>query len=114
MTAEWCDCGRLNQDPCDVCRSLACEDAPKLAHEMAHANIGALLWTVRDIIDDLIKIRNREFGPLLDNEAEELIKIAGSLTWLLTDLQVAKANKNAQDITRRFQRSIERLIDGQA
>jgi hypothetical protein len=65
-------------------------DAPQLAKDMTHASIGNLLFSLRDTVNDLISIRVREFGPLLENEEGELLAIKNSLDWLLSDIRESR------------------------
>ena len=63
------------------------EDIAQLARETTHAHVGALLYGLRDTVDQLIAIRVREFGPLLDGEYDELMAIKGNLEFLLSDIK---------------------------
>ena len=60
--------------------------------DRTHANIGALLFGLRDAVEQLIAIRVREFGPLLDGEEQELTAINQSLQWLLSDIQAMRGH----------------------
>jgi len=66
------------------------QDAPKLARDITHATVGTLLFGLRETIDQLIAIRVREFGPLLQDEEGELMAIKNSLDWLLSDIRESR------------------------
>jgi hypothetical protein len=65
-------------------------DELKLAEDVAHAQIGQILFGLRETVNDLIAIRVREFGPLLENEEGELFAIKNSLDWLLSDIRESR------------------------
>jgi len=66
------------------------QDAPRLAKDITHATVGILLFGLRETIDQLIAIRVREFGPLLQDEEGELMAIKNSLDWLLSDIRESR------------------------
>ena len=66
------------------------EDVASLARETTHAHIGALLYGLRDTTEQLIAIRTREFGRLLDGEEAELMAIKLSLDLLLSDIKESR------------------------
>ncbi len=69
------------------------EHAPKLARDVAYAQVGGLLYGLREVVDSLIAIRVREFGDLLEGEEDELIQIKGSLDFLLSDIRESRIQK---------------------
>lgn len=72
-------------------------DAPKLARDVIHANIGMHLFSMRRSIDDLIKIRlDREYGPLLEAEEGELMALRQSLEFLLSDIRESRVATSRQ------------------
>lgn len=67
------------------------DDAPKLARDVTHARVGNLLFDLREVVNDLIKIRLSPVGsPLVADEEGELIAIKSSLDFLLSDIQEAR------------------------
>lgn len=72
------------------------ENEPKLAKDVTHAAIGMHLYAMRGCIDELIAIRTREFGPLLDDEEGELMSLRQSLEWLLSDIRESRVAKSRQ------------------
>jgi hypothetical protein len=67
------------------------EDIFKLSiKEREQANIGALLFGIRDQVDQLIAIR--KYGRLLDGEFGELMAIRQKLEWLLSDIKETTSN----------------------
>ena len=70
------------------------DNAPTLARDVTHAAIGMNLHAMREIIDQLIAIRTREFGSLLDGEEGELMTLRQSLEWLLSDIRESRVNQS--------------------
>jgi hypothetical protein len=70
------------------------EEIFRNSRETTHANVGALLYGLRDTVDQLIAIRVREYGKLLDGEEEELMTIKLSLDLLLSDIRESRKVKN--------------------
>lgn len=60
--------------------------------EALHAEIGHKLFSIRDTAEDLIAIRQRDHGQLLDDELEELAAILEALTWLCNDIKASRAH----------------------
>jgi hypothetical protein len=58
-----------------------------VVRERVHADVGKLLYCMRDTVEQLIAIRVREHGPVLDGEEAELMAIYQSMQWLLSDIQ---------------------------
>ena len=69
-------------------------DAPTLARDVTNAAIGMNLFAMREIIDQLIAIRTREFGSLLDGEEGELMTLRQSLEWLLSDIRESRVKQS--------------------
>jgi hypothetical protein len=69
------------------------EDILKNSRETTHASIGALLYGMRDTIEQILAIRTREFGQLLDDEEAELMSIKLSLDLLLSDIRESRKFK---------------------
>jgi hypothetical protein len=63
------------------------EDIFNNSLETTHANVGALLYGLRDTVDQLIAIRVRDHGSLLDGEFAEIMAIKQNLDFLLSDIQ---------------------------
>jgi hypothetical protein len=70
------------------------DDAPKLARDVTHAAIGMHLFAMRGTIDQLIAIRTREFGSLLEDEEGELMSLRQSLEWLLSDIRETRVKQS--------------------
>ena len=66
------------------------DDVAALARETTHAHVGSLLFGLRDTVEQLIAIRVREFGPLLDGEYDELVEIKNNLDFLLSDIKESR------------------------
>lgn len=64
-----------------------------VAREAIQSDVGKLLFGLRDTIDQLISIRVREFGPLLDDEFAELMAIKLNLDMLLSDIRETRKFK---------------------
>lgn len=69
-------------------------DAPTLARDVTHAAIGMHLFAMRSTIDQLIAIRTREFGALLEDEEGELMALRQSLEWLLSDIRKTRVKQS--------------------
>lgn len=63
------------------------------AREATHAAIGARMFSLRDAIDDLIAIRVREHGDLLNDDEGELMMMKNSLDFLLSDIRESRIQK---------------------
>lgn len=73
------------------------DDAPRLARDVTHAQVGFHLFALRGCIDELISIRVRSgFGELLEDEEGELMAIRQSLEFLLSDIRESRVNKSRQ------------------
>lgn len=60
--------------------------------EALQAEIGHKLFSIRDTAEDLIAIRQRPNGQLLDSELEEVCAILEALTWLVNDIKASQAH----------------------
>jgi hypothetical protein len=69
------------------------EEIYRNSRETTHANVGALLYGLRDTVDQLIAIRVHEHGPLLDGEFEELMAVKQNLEFLLSDIYLSRRAK---------------------
>lgn len=66
-------------------------DAPKLARDVAQAQIGYLLFGLRETVNELIKLRvGQDTSDLIADEEGELMAIKQSLDFLLSDIRESR------------------------
>ena len=63
--------------------------------EQTHAAIGSHLHTLRQTLNELIAIRVREHGDLLEQDEGELFALMSSFQFLMSDLQAERAKAAA-------------------
>jgi hypothetical protein len=69
-------------------------DAPKLARDVAQAHAGKLIFGIRESLNELIAIRIREHGEVLEVDEGALMAVKNSLDWLLNDIRETRAAKS--------------------